>query len=185
VGVAKQAALELTGHKSYPSGHLVLHLATEDLLPLCKKTATLTQSVSPTPGLPACYSGTPTGLLPSDDTFIKGDSPLNNYGNDTTFDVRPANGADRRGLLKFDLSSIPQNATVNSATLYLFERDNKAGRLTYLYRVTSNWNENTVTWLTWTLLGGDFDSSVSYFTYIPDQKNCRQPSISQISYKLG
>ncbi len=135
-------------------------------------TATLTPSFSPTPGLPTCYSGTPAGLLPSDDTFIKEDSSLINYGNDPTFDVRPDNGADRRGLLKFDLSSIPQNAVINSATLYLYERDNKAGQLTYIYRVTSNWNENTVTWLTWALLGGDFDNSASYFTYIPDQKNC-------------
>jgi hypothetical protein len=124
------------------------------------------------PGLPACYSGTPNGLLPSDDTFIKGDSLLNNYGSDTTFDVRPDNGADRRGLIKFNLSSIPSNATVTSATLYLYEKGNKTGQTTYIYRVTSNWSENTVTWLSWSLLGGDFDSSMSYFTFIPDQNNC-------------
>jgi hypothetical protein len=75
-------------------------------------------------------------------------------------------------LLKFNLSSIPQNAIVSSATLYLYERDNKDGQVTYIYRVTSNWNENTATWLLWSLLGGDFDSSVSYFTYLPNQNNC-------------
>jgi hypothetical protein len=111
-------------------------------------------------------------LLPSDDTYIDAGSPTRNYGTDDKFEVRPDNSADRRGLLKFDLSSIPQNAIISSATLYLYEKDNKAGQLTHIYRVTSNWNENTVTWLTWTLLGGDFDNSVSYFTYIPDQKNC-------------
>jgi hypothetical protein len=97
---------------------------------------------------------------------------LSNYGNDTKIDVRPDNGADRRGMLKFDLSSIPSNATITSATLYLSEKDNKAGQTTYIYRVTSNWNENTVTWRSWTLLGGDFDNSVSYFTFVPDQNNC-------------
>jgi hypothetical protein len=54
----------------------------------------------------------------------------------------------------------------------LYETDNKAEQLTYIYRVTSNWDEDTVTWLSWTLLGGDFDNGVSYFTFIPNQKDC-------------
>jgi hypothetical protein len=111
-------------------------------------------------------------LLPSDDTFINAGSLLRNYGNDNTFEVRPDNSADRRGLIKFDLSSIPTNANITSATLYLYSQDNKTGQLTSLYRVTSNWNENTVTWLSWGLPGGDFDSTTSYFTFIPDQNNC-------------
>jgi hypothetical protein len=111
-------------------------------------------------------------LLPTDDTYIDAGLPLGNYGNDNVLQVRPDNNADRRGLVKFDLSSIPANANITSATLYLYSQDNKTGQLTSVYRVTSNWNENTVTWLTWTLLGGDFDSSTSYFTFIPDQNNC-------------
>lgn len=140
--------------------------------PTYTPTNTFTPSPTPAPGLPACYPGAPNGFLPSDDTFIKGDSQLSNFGSDGTLDVRPDNGADRRGLIKFDLSSIPSNATVTSATLYLYEQGNKAGQTTFIYRVTSNWSENTVTWLTWTLLGGDFDNSIAYFAYIPDQNNC-------------
>jgi hypothetical protein len=135
-------------------------------------TYTFTPSPSPTPGLPACFAGTPNGLLPSDDTYIKADSPLSNFGDDTTFEVRPDNNADRRGLVKFDLSSIPTNATISSATLYLHEKSSKAGQTTSIYRVTSPWNENTVTWLSWSLLGGGFDGSISYFTFVPDQSNC-------------
>lgn len=97
---------------------------------------------------------------------------MTNYGNDPTFDVRPDNNADRRGLLKFDLSAIPSDATITRATLYLYQKDNKTGQTTYVYRVTSNWREDTVTWLSWSLLGGDFDSSTSYFTFLPDQNNC-------------
>ena len=97
---------------------------------------------------------------------------MSNYGNDSKIEVRPDNGADYRGLIKFDLSSIPSNATITGATLYLYENNNKAGQITYIYRVTSNWNENTVTWLTWNLLGGDFDNSVAYFSFMPDQNNC-------------
>jgi hypothetical protein len=111
-------------------------------------------------------------LSPSDDTFIRADAPTSNFGTDTTFDVRPDNSADRRGLVRFDLSSIPSNATISSATLYLYEKGNKTGQVTYTYRVTSNWNENTVTWSSWTTPGGDFDNSISYFSFIPDQNNC-------------
>jgi hypothetical protein len=140
--------------------------------PTFTPTATFTPSPTPTPGLPVCYGGTPNGLLPSDDTYIKADAATSNFGSDNTFEVRPDNGADRRGMLRFDLSSIPPNATITSATLYLYERDNKSGQTTYLYRVTSSWNESTVTWQSWLSPGGDFDNSVAHFAYLPDQKNC-------------
>jgi hypothetical protein len=86
--------------------------------------------------------------------------------------VRPDNNADRRGLLKFDLTSIPSNATITGATLYLYERGNKTGQTTYVYRVTSNWNESSATWDAWSTPGGDFDASTSYLSYLPDQNNC-------------
>ncbi|HZJ21908.1 MAG TPA: DNRLRE domain-containing protein, partial [Anaerolineales bacterium] len=135
-------------------------------------TTTFTPSSTPNPGQPACYPGTPNGLLPSDDTYISAGSPLSNYGTDNAFEVRPDNSADRRGLVRFDLSSIPSNATITSATLYLYSLDSKTGQTTSLYRVTSNWNENTATWLSWTLLGGDFDSSTAHLNFTPDQNNC-------------
>ncbi|HXQ39537.1 MAG TPA: DNRLRE domain-containing protein, partial [Anaerolineales bacterium] len=135
-------------------------------------TVTYTPSQTATPGVPACFAGTPNGLLPSDDSYIDGGSPSNNYGADNIFAVRPDNGADRRGLVKFDLSSIPVNANITSATLHLYSQDNKTGQTTSLYRVTSNWSESTVTWQSWTQPGGDFASGTSYFTFLPDQNNC-------------
>jgi hypothetical protein len=110
--------------------------------------------------------------VPSDDTYIEGGAPTRVNGADNKFEVRPDNGADRRGLLRFDLSSIPANATVTSATLYLYEGSNKTGQITYIYRVTSSWNEATANWVTWSVPGGDFDSSTAYFTYLPNQSNC-------------
>lgn len=145
---------------------------TGTVTPTYTPTVTFTPSPSPTPGSAVCYPGMPNGILPSDDSFIKADAPLANYGNDTTLDVRPDNDADRRGLVKFDLNSIPSNSTVTSATLYLYAKDNKDTQITSLYRVTANWNENTVTWLSWTQPGGDFNNSVSHFTFIPNQSSC-------------
>lgn len=88
-------------------------------------------------------------------------------------EVRPDNGADRRGLLRFDLSDIPSNATITSAKLYLYELDNKPDQVTYVYRVTTAWTETGVTWATpWIQPGGDFYSETAYALYIPNQKNC-------------
>jgi hypothetical protein len=52
--------------------------------------------------------------------------------------VRPNNNADRRGLIRFDLSAIPANATITSAMLYLNETRQIPGQTTYLYRVTTS-----------------------------------------------
>ena len=62
-----------------------------------------------------------------------------------------------RGLVKFDLSSIPTNATIKSATLYLYSdpKPNTGNQIDanfgtanglYLQQVTSAWAINTVSW---------------------------------------
>lgn len=60
-----------------------------------------------------------------------------------------------RGFIQFDLSSIPQNAIVNSAYLSLFAPDSPSTEFDYpatgsnqcwLQRVTSDWSETTLTW---------------------------------------
>ena len=58
-------------------------------------------------------------------------------------------------MIDFDLSSIPSGVTIKSANLYLYGVDNvsngKHSQLSgsnesYLQRVTSSWDEMTVTW---------------------------------------
>ena len=53
-----------------------------------------------------------------------------------------------RSLLQFDLSSIPQGSFVNWARLTLFTEDAVGGGTFLLRRVTSAWDETTVTWNT-------------------------------------
>lgn len=72
-------------------------------------TVSFQDGVSPTAG----YSGTVT-------TYIWGTNPATDRSAETTYVVDTTVGNatdDRRGLLKFDLSSIPTNATVVGATL--------------------------------------------------------------------
>ncbi len=75
--------------------------------------------------------------------------------------------------MRFDLSSIPQGSSVTSATLYLYETDKKLDQLTFIYKVTTLWNENSVTWnYPWLNPGGDFDNLHAYANFPPVQSNC-------------
>lgn len=68
------------------------------------------------------------------------------------------NSSNVRSLVQFDLSAIPAGATITSAYLSLYFNPNSSegGHVSsllstnssYLQRITSNWNEMTVTWNT-------------------------------------
>ena len=131
--------------------------------------------MTPTTGLPVCVPpGNVNGLQASDDTFIDANRPTTINGSEEKIEVRPDNGADRRGLLRFDIAGVvPSNATVTSAKLFLYETTSHAEQVTYVYRVTTNWSEGAATWNTpWLNPGGDFDNSVSYAHYIPNRRDC-------------
>jgi hypothetical protein len=53
------------------------------------------------------------------DTFNSGVNQTTNYGTDASFYIGMASGQTLRGLLKFDLSTIPTGTQVASANLYL------------------------------------------------------------------
>jgi hypothetical protein len=107
------------------------------------KTPTVTsfqKGVSPSAGY--------TGVT---DTYIWQTNPTTVRGTETTFvvDITPGTPTDdRRALLKFDLSSIPTNATVLYAKLRLYI--NVEGQGWSWHRVLIPWDENS----THTSLGG-------------------------------
>ncbi|HEX5001860.1 MAG TPA: DNRLRE domain-containing protein [Bacteroidia bacterium] len=82
---------------------------------------------------------------------IAGETSVN-YGND--FDFMCQSYPYKRGLIQFDLSSIPSNATVISAylSLYAYNLPGVGGHQvaayshTYLYALYQAWDEATVTW---------------------------------------
>jgi hypothetical protein len=93
------------------------------------------------------------------DAFIDSRMSTNNYGNHIDFpSMAWTNGStpvNARGLIDFDFSSIPSGATINSASLSLYSYNSPANgshstlngsNESVLSRVTSSWNENTVTW---------------------------------------
>ena len=98
-------------------------------------------------------------FYPTDDATIFQNGPTKNAGQSEYLTVRndvggypPPNGDGwaRDVLIKFDLSSIPSNYIIKDAKLKLYYCEwwdnDPAGRTLSLYRVTSSWDEDTVTW---------------------------------------
>lgn len=84
-----------------------------------------------------------------------------NYGTDTYFKAFCIPGAmgganSNRGVIRFDMSSIPNNAIVQQADLYLFATGTINAQLpghfganaSVIERITAPWTESTVTWNT-------------------------------------
>jgi hypothetical protein len=83
------------------------------------------------------------------DTQIDTLSPNMNWGNAQQILINWVGNARSIGLIEFDLGAIPAGAVVTSATLSLFHEINTQSSATYdVFRVTSAWNESTVTFNT-------------------------------------
>ncbi len=113
-------------------------------------------------------------FYPSDDTYIRQRDPNKNYGSGSLMKVRNRYGHpshptywEHNLLIKFDISSIPSNAIINSAILYIYyyswADNNPVGRDLTLHKITEDWNEATVTWNT----GPSFDSTVTSSAIVP------------------
>lgn len=96
-------------------------------------------------------------IYPNADTEIRDDYPNNNYG--TLWDVSIGKWVEagyptskHRGLFKFDLSPIPSDVIISSATFNLYYSGISFGSgagwsfNVSLHRVTSSWTETGATW---------------------------------------
>ena len=85
------------------------------------------------------------------DTYIYSGSKNSNYGSNAVMGVGEDNNANNRSarsLIKFDLSSIPANATINSAILYLWTNTDLSSndRTIHVYRLKVPFNETQASW---------------------------------------
>jgi hypothetical protein len=81
------------------------------------------------------------------DTGTNQASPGTNTGTTTTMLVASASSANRRSFVRFDLSSIPSTARVQSATLQLTMSTAPTATRTYeVDKVNAAWAESTLTW---------------------------------------
>jgi hypothetical protein len=98
-----------------------------------------------------------TTKLSMADAHSRSDAPDENYGTSPIFAVRAENlGGDlviSRAYFRFDLSSIPSNATIDKATFNIYG-DKNDGRVQaasnpdsiLISRITASWDESTLTW---------------------------------------
>lgn len=83
----------------------------------------------------------------NDDTYLRSKLASSNYGTATTLlhDLGDSTGGDEVSLLKWNLSTIPAAATVQSASLGLTVSNASAGAYN-LYQYNNAWVESTATW---------------------------------------
>ena len=92
---------------------------------------------------------TTTSLTAVADTGVNQATPTTNTGTATTMLVASATSANRRSFVRFDLSTIPTTARVQSATLQLTMSTAPTATRTYeVDRVNSTWTETGLTWNT-------------------------------------
>ncbi|MEK7784775.1 MAG: DNRLRE domain-containing protein, partial [Chloroflexota bacterium] len=116
-------------------------------------TNTPTSTNTPTPTATPSNDNTLT-LQPNGtagvDTRLASNLPNANYGTDDKLYVGESNqnSSVHRSLLRFDLSGIPANATITSATLSLWLTDDYSdnARTFSAYRVKRTWTEDGATW---------------------------------------
>lgn len=83
------------------------------------------------------------------DTYVEQDQPTENRGGSVTFAVKAESAKVRRAFVRFDLTSVPGTAVIDSATLRAnIETAPLASRTYEAQRAASSWAELTVTWNT-------------------------------------
>jgi hypothetical protein len=86
-----------------------------------------------------------TTVISSEDSYVDSAQPAANFGGVVTMLIRSNNTATQRGLLRFNLSTIPANAQISSAILKLSVSTDGSPLAGNVSTVIGPWAENTVT----------------------------------------
>ena len=105
------------------------------------------------------------------DTYII-ETANNNYATAPEIKIGTIGGLERRGLIEFNLSSIPSSDTIISAKLQIYVETigGTGNRTISIHRLTSEWNETTTNWYNrtlstaWTSEGGDYAEEINSIT---------------------
>ncbi len=137
---------------------------TEVYLEVDFTTPTPTRSPTPPPTATPSPSATPSPLpsptrpvltfLSAADSYVNQNQANSNYGTATTMTVRSDSGGypdtNHRSFVRFDASSIPSGATIQTATARLYLATAPTASRTYnIHRVTASWIESGAGSITW------------------------------------
>ena len=117
------------------------------------------------------YSQITVTITANQDADMYMSNPDNAYG--TTPTIYVGNNDLWRGLVNFDLSSIPSGAIITSATLKLAKVGGSSNNLEIgVYSLTNQWSDAYVTWnrrlsgVVWSNAGGDYNSTLISSTIV-------------------
>lgn len=85
----------------------------------------------------------------NEDAYVLSSTPTTLYGGATTLLVKhtePPSETMARAFLQFDLSSIPADASIQVALLYMYDQTAGGGSNLNIYPVDTIWSEATVNW---------------------------------------
>ena len=108
--------------------------------------------------LATVLGGTTNYTLPVDqDAWINSNNPTDNKDTDDKLHIKYDSGNIERPLYRYDLSTLPANGSILSATAWFYvEVEHPEGPVD-IHRLTANWTETNATWDT---MGGNMDSAV-------------------------
>ena len=107
-------------------------------------------------------SATTVTLNPVDDAYVDHHNINTNYNNDNLIVAGSNSDYDKRIFLKFNLSSIPNGATITQANLSLYLTDSSSDYSEDAkYVSTDTWVEGTITWNNQPAIGGLLDNATT------------------------
>ncbi len=110
-------------------------------------------------------AGVPADLViqPSTaDSYVNQASSGTNYGSGTTMSVQSRLSQAQRTLVMFNLSAIPEDSVINSATLELYASSAPTSGLTLnVHRITGTWTEAGVNWTNQPAYNSTVDASLA------------------------
>ena len=124
------------------------------------------------------------------DSFIEGETGHldHNKGSNQHIIIKSETNKPERGLLQFDLTSIPANTKIMSAELGLYLDESKGNsQEIYIHRLTDDWEQDEVTWevkrsgffQNWSPQGGEYVANVSG-SFIVDAVGWYSAEITQL-----
>ncbi len=91
------------------------------------------------------------------DSWIDSDRPEDNHATDANLKILFDGGKIKRPIYRYDLSSLPADAAILSATAWFYVNNDHPEGAVDIHALTTDWNEADATWQT---LGDSMDSAV-------------------------
>lgn len=103
------------------------------------------------------------------DAWVDEDDKSKNHGTDAVLKNKREGGKDKRSVFLFDLSSVPADLDVATASFWLYVKSkDDSGDPVNIHRIVVAWAENTVNWFT---VGdaGEYDDTLVHASFVPNQ----------------